>query len=367
MTRQPLRAAGRAARPLALALARRGARLGGHAHLSQLRLLLPPGLGPASCSTGSTPSFEAYAAPTQHPLYLALGARARRWSSARARTARSCSSACSRTPRSCSAPTGSARRCSGAGAARWRRCSSPRARRSCSTPRAAYVDAPFLALVVWAGVLEAERRDRGVAPWRAARRSPGCCGPRPGCWRACWLWLLPRRTARALSRPRSRSCRRRAAALGARRPGRHRRPAALAARHVASSPTTSAASAGSTHVPGLVRVASSARPCARRSRCWRRSASCSPWRLLGWRALRVPLALFAAGVDHVRRHRRARPLDPAALPDRPGRRAVPVRRLRAARLHRRCARRAAAPALGAGVGGRRRGRRGRPGRSSRRR
>ena len=59
-----------------------------------------------------------------------------------------------------------------------------------------YVDAPFLALVVWAGVSRpraAQRRDA-----RAARRSPACCAPRRGCSPACGGWRT------AASRTRSR-------------------------------------------------------------------------------------------------------------------------------------------------------------------
>ena len=47
---------------------------------------------------------------------------------------------------------------------------------------------------------------------------------------------------------------------------------------------------------GLVRVVRRRHGRARRSRCSRRSASCSRCCTLGWQALRVPLALFAAGV-----------------------------------------------------------------------
>ena len=52
---------------------------------------------------------------------------------------------------------------------------------------------------------------------------------------------------------------------------------------------------------------------------------------LGWQRDPRSAGAVRGRRDHVRRHRRARALDPAALPDGPGDRGVPVRRLRAAR------------------------------------
>ena len=84
--------------------------------------------------------------------------------------------------RSCSAPTGSARRCSGAGAARWRALFVAASASFLLYAARGYVDAPFLALVVWAGVL----RGRGRAAVRpsllvlagpAAPRGVGADGP----------------------------------------------------------------------------------------------------------------------------------------------------------------------------------------------
>ena len=71
-----------------------------------------------------------------------------------------------------------------------------------------YVDAPFLALVVWAGVLEVERERRAAARRArdAARRSPGLL--RPEAWVLAglyWLWAL-----RAPARPRAAIAARRA-------------------------------------------------------------------------------------------------------------------------------------------------------------
>ena len=122
---------------------------------------------------GIAPSFEAYAAPTQHPLYVALGARARagvrrgRGPRARARLPALARGAGVRRP------TGSARRSSGAGAARWRALFVAASASFLLYAARGYVDAPFLALVVWAGVLEAERR----GPRSPARRCSSLAGP----------------------------------------------------------------------------------------------------------------------------------------------------------------------------------------------
>ena len=143
-----------------------------------------------------------------------------------------------------------------------------------------YVDAPFLALVVWAGVL---RSAEGRAP-RVPRRCSSLAGLlRPEAWvlgRACWLWLL-RDAARRVA-PAALARRRRAGHLGAHRPGRSPATRCTRCTRRPSSPTTSAASAGSSTCPARS-CRSSARPCARRSRCWRPSASCSRGACLGWR------------------------------------------------------------------------------------
>ena len=125
------------------------------------------------------PSFEAYAAPTQHPLYVALGGRARARSSARAPTARSC---CVCLLSHAALVFGTYR----LGAAVFGRWSGALAALFVAASASfllyaarGYVDAPFLALVVWAGVLRAPRDRRG-GRW-PARRSRGCCAPRPGC------------------------------------------------------------------------------------------------------------------------------------------------------------------------------------------
>ena len=103
--------------------------------------------------------------------------RPRRGSSARARTACSCSCACSRTRSSCSAPTGSARRSSAAGAGALAALFVAASASFLLYAARGYVDAPFLALVVWAGVLRRPRVAlRGhCSCWRA------CCALRRGC------------------------------------------------------------------------------------------------------------------------------------------------------------------------------------------
>ncbi len=324
-------AASRFARPVELAAAafargRRGARLGDHPHLSQLRLLLPPGLGAAAAGRARADLHglrRADAAPALR--------RARRacwgWSSARARIASWCSSACSRTRRSCSAPTGSARRSSGAGAARWARCSSPPARRSCSTPRAA------------TSTRRSWRSSSGRASTRLKAAGPGgrwrCSWPpgllRPEAWvlgGLLWLWCVTRSPHRV---------RLTLAMVAA--------PViwALVDLVVTGDPlhslhaTTELADdlgrvRGLEHVPGsfVSFVGATVRPPV---------ALLAPIgavlavRLLGWQRAARAAGAVRGRRDHVRRHRRARPLDPAALPDRARGRAVPVRRLRAARLH----------------------------------
>ena len=177
--------------------------------LSQLRRLLPPGVGPRAARRASSRRFEAYAAPTEHPLYVALGAllgAARRGRRPRARARLPALATRAGVRR----PTGSAPRCSAAGraslAALLRR---RQLRRSCSTRCARYVDVPFLALVVWAARARGRARaprappcSRLLRPRGAARGSPGCCGPRPGCSPGCTGCGRARRAGRDASRGR---------------------------------------------------------------------------------------------------------------------------------------------------------------------
>ena len=56
----------------------------------------------------------------------------------------------------------------------------------------AMFDLPFYVLVFGAAALELRRPELRLARARAARRSPGCCGPRRGCSAGVyWLWLIP--------------------------------------------------------------------------------------------------------------------------------------------------------------------------------
>ena len=78
----------------------------------------------------------------------------------------------------------------------------------------AFVDVPFLALVVWAAALKRPSRGAARCRWRCSRRR-ACCGPRRGCWRARTGYgaCADAVCARGL---RSRRWRRRSGVLGAR-------------------------------------------------------------------------------------------------------------------------------------------------------
>ena len=314
--------------------------------------------GAASCSTAwSRRSRPTPRRPSIRSTSRSAPCSAR--SSARARTARSCSSACSRTRCWCSAPTGSARRSSAAGRARWPRSSWPRARRSCSTRRAA-TSTPRSSR--WSCGRACARR-RGRAPWVLLVLA-GLL--RPEAWvltGLAWLGTIVRAGRRARARP----------APTALRPARAAAPLvatlaviaapaiwALTDLAVTGDPLHSLNATseladelgrvrGLEHVPGLVRdVRVRHRPAAGgaagdpRDRA-RRGAS------LGLRRAARAAGAVRRGRDHVRRHRRARALDPPALPHRARRRAVPVRGLRAARLHRARARPSLAAALWRGA------------------
>ena len=218
-----------------------------------------------------------------------------------------------------------------------------------------YVDAPFLALVVWAGVLAArtDRAPLGAARPRgpAAPRGVGAHGP-------AWLWR---------GRPGApRASRRRCAIVVVLAPLFW----ALTDLVVTGDPlhslhATSELADDLGRVRGLQHVParscrSSARPCARRSPLLAPIGGVLAWRLLGWERMRVPLALFAAGVITFVGTGVLGPLDPPALPDRPRGLAVPVRRLRAASASRRSSARTPGAAAGRGLGGRDGRRRHRP-------
>ena len=285
-----LRAAGRAsARALALAVAvavlvwaltRTYPNYDSYYHLVWGRELLD----------GLAPSFEAYAAPTQHPLYVALGALLGLvfGESADRVLVLVCllshAALVFGTYRLGAAVFG---RWSGALAALFVAASAS----FLLYAARGYVDAPFLALVVWAGVLAASRAARG-----GRRRCSSLAGLlRPEAWVLTGLWWLWHVAARRV-RGRPIVGRRRAGCIWAltdlivtgdplhslHATSRARRRSRARARACSTCPGRSSRS--------------SARPCGRRSRCSRRSASCSRGGCLGWRRCAVPLALFAAGV-----------------------------------------------------------------------
>ncbi len=95
----------------------------------------------------------------------------------------------------------------------------------------AYIDLPYLALLLAAVGLELSRPRRGQPCWRCSP-SPACCGPRPGCCRprTPYGWR-GRRTAGSARRRPARTRRRRARALGGDRPAAHRQRALLVRRY----------------------------------------------------------------------------------------------------------------------------------------
>ena len=275
----------------------------------ELRLLLPPGLGARARCTAITPTFEAYAAPTQHPLYLALCAAARRCCGERRRPrARARSRCCRHVALTC-------RRSTGSGAAvfgrwrgrRWRRCSPASSFAFLLYAARAYVDVPFLALVVWAGGARGRAaRGAGCAVDGAARARRAAAPRGLGARAAC--------TGCGASAPRGRRA-------AARSPGRSLAPLRLVRSSTSSvtgdplhslhatsgSPTSSGRARGLAQVPRLVRRRF-ARPHVARppvALLGARPASCSPWRRCGWRRA-------ARAARAVRRGRRSRSSAPAS-------------------------------------------------------
>ena len=159
-----------------------------------------------------------------------------------------------------------------------------------------YVDSPFLALVVWAAVLEAS--DRAAPPLGAARARRACCGPRRGCSTGSRLVCgrcgraEPRALASPLAPP---SC-------SSRRSSGRLTDLVVTGDPLHSLHATSELADDLGRVRGRRSTSrarscrSSAPPCARRWRVLAPIGVVLAWRMLGWRALRVPLALFAAGV-----------------------------------------------------------------------
>ena len=166
------------------------------------------------------------------------------------------------------------------------------------------------------------RARRGAPRWRCSC-SPGCCARRRWVLAGLlWLWRWPaadagRRLRDLLARPR------RAADLVPRRPRRHRRPAALAARHERAG-RRAGPRARDRDGAGLVRLVQLA-DVAPAGGARRRSIGACPRVAADSAGARctIPAGAARRRRRHVRRHRRARAVDPAALPDGPGRRALP--------------------------------------------
>ena len=135
---------------------------------------------------GVAPSFEAYAAPTQHPLYVALGAVLGLVFGESADRALVLVCLLSH-----AALVFGAYRLGAAVFGRWSGALGALFVAASASfllyAARGYVDAPFLALVVWAGVFEAEQRGP-TASARAADPRRASCGPRRGCCRGLW-WL----------------------------------------------------------------------------------------------------------------------------------------------------------------------------------
>ena len=171
----------------------------------------------------------------------------------------------------------------------------------------AYVDVPFLALVVWAAVREVERH--GAAP-RACSCSPGCCGPRAGSSRACCGCGAGRRGHRAARAGRA-ARPRRAGGLVPRRPRRHRQPAALGHRD-------ELARRGPRPRAGHRRRCRGCSSRSSRTSRGRRSRSAgvigavlAVRRVRRSRRMAIPLGDARGRGARVHRHRRAGPVDPA--------------------------------------------------------
>ena len=221
----------------------------------------------------------------------------------------------------------------------------------------AFVDVPFLALVVWAAALEAARPRRGVLPM-ALLAAAGLL--RPEAWVLAgvyWLWCLPRPRPPCEHRA-GRARRVGARLLGARRSRRHRRSALQPARD-------EQARRGARPRPRDRERAAHVRDVPRRHRAAARRAGGRRRA----RARRAPVRHRAdgradrharGGRADVRRDGHRGAGDHPALPHRAGGGAVRARRLRGARLH--DARRGSrASALAGGGGWRARPRRRLPG------
>jgi hypothetical protein len=153
-----------------------------------------------------------------------------------------------------------------------------------------YVDSPFLALVIWAAVLEAERR----GPWPPLALLILAGLLRPEAWvlaGLAWLWWLPRERRRGLLAAGVAF-----APLGWALVDLVATGDPLHSLHATSELADDLGRVrGVSHVPGSFAsfVSSTVRPPVALLAL---AGAVLAWRALGGRAIRVPLALFAAGV-----------------------------------------------------------------------
>ena len=194
-----------------------------------------------------------------------------------------------------------------------------------------YIDIPYMAMVVWAAALEAQRPRRGTPVLAAARRRRACCGPRRWVLAAlywCWVAWQASWRQRALLR---RAGRDRPGAVGGDRLRGHRRPAVLAALHELARRRSSAASCRS---PSCRRRSPSSSPAWSSCRCWWPRCSGLAIAVAGRAAARRRAAGAARRGDRdVRADRDRRRVGDRALPRGRRGRAAGVRRRRLRRLH----------------------------------
>ena len=257
---------------------------------------------------GLAPTFEAYAAPTQHPLYVALGALLGFVFGESADRVLVLVCLLSH-----AALVFGAYRLGAAVFGRWSGALGALFVAASASfllyAARGYVDAPFLALVVWAGVLEAE----GRAPW-ALLVAAGLL--RPEAWvlaGLAWCWRLPR-----LRHSTRRLVTITAAVVAApvvwalvdwavTGDPLHSLHATIRPRR---RPRAQARTRARARLVRELRRRDGA-PARRAARAGRRRARAAAGRVAG--AAR-PARAVRGGRDHVRRHGGARALDPAALP-----------------------------------------------------
>ena len=317
---------------------RRVLRLG---HVPELRQLLLAALGPGDARLSSKPSFEAYRAPTEHPLAIVFGAALSLLGEGADRVMVlitlfafvALAAGTYRLGRLCFTPFVGAL----AAFLVLTRFDFP------SLAVRGYIDIPFMATIVWAGALEVARPRRGTVVFLLLAAA-GLM--RPEAWilsGVYFLWMSWDATwARAL--PLRGADRDRPGAVGRDRLRRHRRPAVLA--HLDPGPGRRAAA----HEVGRRRAVGAARlPARRPSRRRSTSPACSASRsrsgssrcarscrwCCSWRARSPSWRPGSAGLSVIVRYL----LVPSVM-------MTPVRRRHARRLDDAAARLAPAPGVG---------------------